>query len=159
MVIDDIAEFMSQIPKREKLLALDIGSKTIGLAVSDFTYKIASASTTIRRKKFSKDLVILQQEIKSHDTGGLVVGLPLNMDGSEGKTCQSIRQFVRNLLKEFDIPVIFHDERLTTHSAEQTLIKADVSRQKRALIIDKVAAAYILQSFLDKLNHQISKNN
>jgi len=154
MVICDISEFMSQIPKREKLLGLDIGSKTIGLAASDFTYKIASASKTIKRTKFSKDIVELHREIQAHDAGGLVVGLPLNMDGSEGKTCQSIRQFARNLLKEFDMPIIFHDERLTTHSAEQTLLEADVSRQKRSLIIDKVAAACILQSFLDKMNHQ-----
>ena len=154
MLIEDINEFFSLIPTKKRVLALDIGTKTIGLSISDFTYKIASSLLTIKRKKFTRDAEELIAIIHESDVGGLVVGLPINMDGSEGAKCQSVRQFVRNFLKIHDIPVAFHDERLSTCAAEGTLLEADMSRQKRKLVIDKVAASYILQPFLDKYNQQ-----
>ncbi len=134
------------------LLGLDLGTKTIGLALSDGALIVASPHSTIRRAKFTADAEALRGLVEQHGIGGLVIGLPVNMDGSEGPRCQSARQFATNLLERFDIPVAFWDERLSTAAVTRTLIEADVSRKRRAEVVDKMAAAYILQGALDRLS-------
>ena len=136
-----------------RLLGLDLGSKTIGLAISDPALMVASPIDTIRRTKFGKDAAELEQLMASRDVGGLVLGLPINMDGSEGPRCQSTRQFAANLDQHgTEQHIAFWDERLATAAVERVLIdEADMSRRKRASVIDKMAAAYILQGALDRL--------
>jgi len=146
---NDKDAFLKSIAKGKRLLGLDIGEKTIGLALSDTELNIASADETIKRKKFTKDAEILKSKIEEFDVGGLVIGLPLELNGNEGKKCQSVRQFGRNFQKLFEIPIFFQDERFSTVAAEETLLEADMSREKRKEVIDKVAASYILQNFLD----------
>lgn len=135
----------------QRLLGLDLGEKTIGLAVSDVERRIATALRTIRRTKFSRDAAELQATCTAHGIGGLVIGLPLNMNGSEGPRAQSTRAFVRNLKPVFDLPTAFLDERLSSVAAERAMIDADLSRSKRAQRIDAAAAAFILQGALDRL--------
>lgn len=149
MVIDKARTFFASLPDSCTLLGLDIGTKTIGLALSNTRWSIANPLDTIQRTKFSRDLELLQAYIQEHHVGGLVIGLPLHLDGSEGKKCQSVRQFARNLLKKFDIPILFQDERLTTMMAEETLEKSNLPPQKKKQHIDKIAASYILQIALD----------
>ena len=152
MTIVDISELPEVLPTSARLLGLDLGSKSIGLAISDSLFQIASPLETIHRRKFTVDATALKQVIDKRDIGGLILGLPRNMDGSEGPRCQSTRQFAANLLKKFDIPIAFWDERLSTVAVERILIdEADLSRQKRANGIDKMAASYILQGALDRL--------
>ena len=134
------------------LLGLDLGSKTIGIAVADPAGVIASPLTTIRRSKFTKDAEALKAIIDERQAGGLLLGLPISMDGSEGPRCQATRQFAENLLGRFEIAIAFWDERLSTAAVERLLIKeADMNRKRRAEVIDKMAAAYILQGALDSL--------
>jgi putative Holliday junction resolvase len=135
------------------LLGLDLGSKTIGLALSDPAFMVASPIDTIRRTKFGKDAAELDRLIADRGVGGLVLGLPINMDGSEGPRCQSTRQFATNLIQRgMEQPIVFWDERLSTAAVERVLIdEADMSRRKRADVVDKMAAAYILQGALDRL--------
>ncbi len=135
----------------QRLMGLDVGAKTIGIAFSDVRRVVATPRETIRRTKFTRDVETLRRLIEANDVGGLVIGLPINMDGSEGPRCQSVRQFAANLLAKIDIPVAFWDERLSTVAAERTLIEADVSRKRRAEVVDKMAAAYILQGALDRM--------
>ncbi len=135
----------------ERLMGLDVGAKTIGIAFSDVRRVVATPRETIRRSKFTDDAETLRRLIEANDVGGLVIGLPINMDGSEGPRCQSVRQFAANLLAKIDIPVAFWDERLSTVAAERALIEADVSRKRRAEVVDKMAAAYILQGALDRM--------
>lgn len=149
--VEDIRALKSQLKKRQRLLGIDPGTKTIGLALSDITLMIATPMETIRRKKFTKDIIRLKEIVAEQDVGGLVIGLPINMDGSEGPRCQSVRQFATNLAQHFDIPMAFWDERLSTAGVERTLLEADVSRAKRAEVIDKMAASYILQGALDAI--------
>jgi len=133
-------------------MGLDVGSKTIGIALADATLTVASPLETIRRSKFARDAERLAALIAEREVGGLVIGLPVNMDGSEGPRCQSVRQFARNLLERLDLPVAFWDERLSTAAVERMLVReADLSRQRRAVLVDKLAAAYILQGALDAL--------
>jgi len=134
-----------------RLLGLDVGSKTIGLALSDTTRAVATPLTTIKRIKFTRDVVELSEIIETHDISALVIGLPLNMDGSEGPRSQSVRAFARNLASHISLPVTFWDERLSTAAAERTLLEADASRKRRSEVIDKMAAAIILQGALDRL--------
>ena len=136
-----------------RLLGLDLGSKTIGLALSDPAFMVASPIDTIRRTKFGKDAAELDRLIADRGVGGLVLGLPINMDGSEGPRCQSTRQFATNLIQRgMEQPIVFWDERLSTAAVERVLIdEADMSRRKRADVVDKMAAAYILQGALDRL--------
>ena len=136
----------------QRLLGLDVGSKTIGLALSDPGRTIASPHTTIRRRKFAEDAETLRAIIGAFDVGGAVIGLPINMNGSEGPRCQSVRQFAANLQAKLDIEVAFWDERLSTVAATRALLDADVSRKRRGEVVDKLAAAYILQGALDNLN-------
>ena len=135
-----------------RILGLDVGTKTIGLALSDATRTVATPHRTIRRAKFAQDAGILRAVIDEMGVDALVIGLPLSMDGTEGPRCQSVRQFAANLLQTIDLPVAFWDERLSTAAVERMLIsEADMSRRRRAQVVDKTAAAYILQGALDAM--------
>lgn len=144
-------EALVTLPDHARLLGLDLGTKTIGLALSDVERQIASPLETIRRIKFSLDVVALLKIAEKHAVVGLVIGLPLNMDGSEGPRVQSTRAFVRNLVPLTSLPIVFWDERMSTLAVTRTLLDADASRAKRAAVVDKMAAAYILQGALDRL--------
>lgn len=137
--------------KNERLLGLDVGEKTIGLALSDVGRMIATPFKTINRGKFSKDADELLAIIKTQNVGGLVIGYPVNMDGTEGPRCQSIRQFARNLSEKTALPLLLSDERMSTMAVTRTMMDADLSRQRRAELVDKMAASYILQGVLDIL--------
>jgi putative pre-16S rRNA nuclease len=137
----------------QRLLGLDVGTKTIGMALSDTTRMVATPLDTIRRTRFRDDVQRLLSEIDRHGIGGIVVGLPIGLDGSEGPRAQGVRQFARNLLAHRDLPLAFWDERLSTAAVEREMIAADLTRKRRAEIIDKVAAAYILQGLLDRLRY------
>jgi len=155
MAIVEMNDLRTTIKRGERLLGLDLGSKTIGLAISDSGFMIASPLETIRRKKFTLDALALKAIIDERQIGGLVLGLPKNMDGSDGPRVQSTRQFAANLLERFDIPVAFWDERLSTMAVERVLVnEADMSRQKRNAVVDKMAASYILQGALDLMASQ-----
>jgi putative holliday junction resolvase len=151
MPILALSELRSALAPRQRLLGLDVGEKTIGLAVSDSDFKVAAPVETIRRTKFAADAARLAQLIAERAVGGLIVGLPVNMDGSEGPRCQSVRQFAANLLKRVELPIAFWDERLSTAAVTRAMIDLDVTRAKRAQAVDKMAAAYILQGALDAL--------
>ncbi len=146
-------ELRREIAPGSRLLGLDLGSKTIGLALSDPGLSVASPIDTIRRTKFGKDATALEHIVEERGVGGLVIGLPMNMDGTEGPRCQSTRQFAANLISRgFTLPMAFWDERLSTAAVERFLVdEADMSRRRRAQVVDKMAAAYILQGALDRL--------
>jgi len=135
--------------KRGRFLGFDVGTKTIGLALSDTKRTIATPFQVIHRTQWKKDAETLLKVIKEYHILGIIVGFPLNMDGTEGPRCQSIRQFIANLLSLTDLPVCLWDERLSTMAVTRTLLEADLSRAKRKNVVDKMAAAYILQGFLD----------
>jgi putative Holliday junction resolvase len=141
----------TDLPRGARLLGIDLGSKTIGLALSDVERRVATPFETIKRSKFAADAARLKAIAREHGVAGLLVGLPLNMDGSEGPRAQSTRAFVRNLEPILPLPVALWDERLTTAAVTRTLIEADASRARRAALIDKMAAAYLLQGALDRL--------
>jgi putative Holliday junction resolvase len=151
MIIEEMAEFATQLPPMRALIGLDLGEKTIGVAVSDSFLSVATPLETVRRKKFGVDAARLAEIIVDRNIGGLVLGLPRNMDGSEGPRCQSTRAFARNFDKLTPLPITFWDERLSTVAAERALLEADTSRKRRAEVIDHVAAGYILQGVLDRL--------
>ncbi len=144
-------EFHAALAPGARLMGLDIGTKTIGVAVSDVNRSVGSALETIRRGKFRDDSARMAEIIADYGVGGIVIGLPLNMDGSEGPRAQSARAYARNLAAATGLPVLLWDERLSTVAAERALIAADTSRKRRAAVIDQVAAAYILQGALDRL--------
>ncbi len=154
MSIRNISELKSLIKRGDRLLGLDIGTKTIGLAIADATHTIASPMDTIRRTKFTKDAEELFKVIDGRQVGALVLGLPLNMDGSEGPRCQSVRQFAANLLQKRDLEMGFWDERLSTAAVTRTLLEADASRKRRDELVDKLAASYILQGALDMMRRE-----
>jgi len=139
--------------KEGRILGCDVGEKTIGLALSDKTRMIATPLSVILRTKWKKDSEVLLKILDEHSIVGVVVGFPLNMDGSEGPRCQSTRQFVNNLLLLKDLPVCLWDERLSTVAVTRTLLEADMSRSKRSKVVDKMAASYILQGLLDAIRH------
>jgi putative Holliday junction resolvase len=145
------ADAVAGLPPRVPIIGLDLGSKTIGVAISDITRKIASPLETISRRKFTQDAERIAFLITRENAGLLVLGLPLNMDGSEGPRAQSTRAFARNLRKTIAIPIAFWDERLSTAAVERMLISADASRARRSAVVDKLAATYILQSALDSI--------
>lgn len=153
MILADFAAFAAACPPGRALMGLDFGEKTIGVAVSDLAARVASPLETVRRKKFTLDAAHLAEIVAGRAIGGIVLGLPLNMDGSEGPRCQSTRAFARNLDGLLGLPIGFWDERLSTVAAERALLEADTSRKRRAEVIDHVAAAYILQGALDRLRH------
>jgi putative Holliday junction resolvase len=134
-----------------RLLGLDVGTKTIGMALSDVTRSVATPYHTVRRTKFTEDASAIEAAIEEHEVGAVVIGLPLNLDGSEGPRAQSTRAFARNLAARIAVPILFWDERLSTAAVERHLIEADASRKRRAEVIDRMAAAYILQGALDRL--------
>ena len=155
MAIVDITELRAAVPTGKRLLGLDLGSKTIGLAICDSSFAIASPLETLRRHKFTQDAIDLEALIAERDVGGLVLGLPRNMDGSEGPRAQSTRQFAVNLMGRSDIPIAFWDERLSTVAVERLLIdEADLSRRKRGDVVDKMAASYILQGAINLIAAQ-----
>lgn len=159
MAVDpsDIDTLAARIGGHQRLLGLDLGTKTIGLALSDVARKIATPLEVVRRRKFTLDAGRLVEIAAQFDVAALVVGLPLNMDGSEGPRAQATRAFVRNLAAITPLPCCFWDERLSTAAVTRCLIEQDISRAKRALSIDKVAAAYILQGALDRLNRRVAE--
>ena len=144
-------EFAKAAPETGALFGLDLGTKTIGIAVSDTSRMVASPLVTLKRIKFGKDAEALLKLAAERGVVGIVLGLPLNMDGSEGPRAQSTRAFARNLARLTDLPIGFWDERLSTAAVTRTLLEADASRARRAEVVDKMAAAYILQGALDRL--------
>ena len=153
MIKADLSELKSALQPGQRLLGLDLGEKTIGLALSDTLRTVATPFKTLKRGKFAVDASALGDLILEHGIGGLIVGLPLNMDGSEGPSVQSARAFARNFAKVSECPIAFMDERLSTAAVTRTLIDADASRRRRSEVVDKMAAAYILQGALDRMRH------
>jgi putative Holliday junction resolvase len=154
MTIVEPSEMKSALPPRGRLLGFDLGTKTIGLAVSDSMLMVSSPLETLRRTKFTADAEKLLALIAEKEVGGLVLGLPRNMDGSEGPRAQSTRAFANNMAGKVDLPITFWDERLTTAEAERVLIDhADMNRKRRGEVIDKMAASIILQNYLDFLRN------
>ncbi|MCC0046638.1 MAG: Holliday junction resolvase RuvX [Defluviimonas sp.] len=153
MICETIEDFLAALPPVRAVAGLDLGEKTIGVAVSDRMLSVASPLQTIRRTKFTKDAEALLALVAARELGGLVLGLPRNMDGTEGPRCQSTRAFARNLSRLTDMPIGFWDERLSTVAAERALLEADTSRKRRSEVIDHVAAGYILQGALDRIGH------
>ena len=146
-----LPELAALLTPSQRLLGLDLGEKTIGLALSDTTRSVATPFQTLKRGKFKADAAVLTRLITQHGIGALIVGLPLNMDGSDGPSAQSARAFTRNFAAVSDCPVVLVDERLSTAAVTRTLIDADASRRRRGEVVDKMAAAYILQGALDQL--------
>ncbi|GEP05931.1 Holliday junction resolvase RuvX [Methylobacterium oxalidis] len=151
MTADEILAFAEASRGGARLIGIDLGTKTIGLALSDLGRTIATPLETIRRVKFTQDALRLKALCGQHAVGGLVMGLPLNMDGSAGPRVQSTRAFVRNLKPLLDLPVLYWDERLSTAVVTRALIEADASRARRGELVDKLAATYILQGCLDAM--------
>lgn len=153
MIHDVFEDFAAALPPVSALMGLDLGTKTIGVAVSDRIGAVATPLETVKRKKFSTDAARLLEIIQARDISGILLGLPRNMDGTEGPRCQSTRAFARNLMQLTDLPISFWDERLSTVAAEKALLEADTTRKRRAEVIDHVAASYILQGALDRMRH------
>jgi putative Holliday junction resolvase len=153
MSVVELANLKAQLSPGARLLGLDLGEKTIGLALSDTLLSIATPMETLPRGKFSVDATKIDAIIAAQGVGGLVVGLPLNMNGTEGPSAQSARAFARNFSARSQIPIVFWDERLSTAAVTRTLIDADASRKRRAEVVDKMAAAFILQGAIDRLRH------
>lgn len=150
LTMDDLS---ARLSSGGRLLGLDLGTKTIGLALSDILRIVATPLETIKRTKFTKDAERLLEICEEHSVAALVIGLPLNLDGSEGPRSQATRAFARNLSGKTDLPMVFWDERLSTVAVERTLLEADASRKRRAEVIDKMAAGFILQGALDRLSN------
>ncbi|MCA0847605.1 Holliday junction resolvase RuvX [Salipiger thiooxidans] len=153
MIHEQIEDFAATLPPMRALAGLDLGTKTIGVALSDRLLTVATPLQTVKRKKFTEDAARLVEILRQREIAGVVLGLPRNMDGSEGPRCQSTRAFARNFSQLWDGPITFWDERLSTVAAERALLEADTSRRKRAELIDHVAASYILQGVLDRLRN------
>ncbi|WP_334128716.1 Holliday junction resolvase RuvX [Sneathiella sp.] len=151
MLLDNPTHLKHLLPRDKRLLGMDPGTKTIGLAISDTALKVSTPLMTIQRTKFKADAAEIARIVEEWNIGGFVIGLPINMDGSEGPRCQSIRQFQKNLEALFDLPMYFQDERLSTVAVTRTMLEADASRAKRAKAVDKMAAAFILQGALDAM--------
>jgi putative Holliday junction resolvase len=151
MILDSPAALKAAVAPGARLIGLDVGTKTIGLALSDTRLVIASPLDTIRRRRFRDDMATLLAEIDRHGVGGVVIGLPLALDGRDSPRTQSVRAFARNLMTLRDLPALLWDERLSTAAVTREMIAADMTRKRRAEIVDKVAAAYILQGCLDAM--------
>jgi putative Holliday junction resolvase len=151
MILGNPAALKVAVPPGARLIGLDLGTKTIGLALSDTRLVIASPLDTIRRRRFRDDMAALFGEIDRHGIGGVVIGLPLALSGGDTPRTQSVRAFARNLLALRDLPALFWDERMSTAAVTRGMIAADMTRKRRAEIVDKVAAAYILQGCLDAM--------
>lgn len=153
MAIVELVQIRALVGKGLRVMGLDLGTKTIGLALSDVNWTIATPLETIRRVKFTPDVEALLGLAARHDVGALLIGLPKNMDGTEGPRAQSTRSFVRNLVPKTPLPIVFWDERMSTQAVTRTLLAADASRARRAELVDKMAAAFILQGALDRLGY------
>ena len=153
MILEDVAEFLAALPRDRAVCGLDLGDKTIGFAVSDLRRRVATPVLVIRRVKFTEDAARLMALVAERALAGIVLGLPLNMDGSEGPRVQSTRAFARNLVRLTDLPITYWDERLSTVAAERALLEGDASRAKRRQVIDQVAAGFILQGALDRMGY------
>ncbi len=152
MAVLDLLDLPAALPAHAPLIGLDLGEKTIGVAVSDVTRSIASPLVLLRKSKFTEEAAQLFALMTERGAGGVVIGLPVNMDGTEGTRCQSNRAFARNLLRLKDLPIAFWDERWSSVAVNRMLIEeADLTRKKRAEVVDRAAAAYILQGALDRL--------
>jgi putative Holliday junction resolvase len=151
MSVVTLSDLKQKLSPGQRLLGLDLGEKTIGLALSDTLATIATPMETLPRGKFSNDAAKILSLIAEPNIGALVIGLPLNMDGSDGPSAQSARAFARNFAAKSDVAIVLQDERLSTAAVTRTLLEADSSRAKRARVVDKMAAAYILQGALDRL--------
>ena len=156
MIINNIKDLSGHLADRTALMGLDLGTKTIGVAISDDRRLVASALDVVLRKKFSIDAAILASLSIEYKVSGIILGLPLNMNGTEGPRCQSTRQFAVNLDEKTKIPIAFWDERLSTQAVEKHLISHDVSRRRRKKVVDKLAAQFILQGALDFLQNEQS---
>lgn len=153
-ILEDMLALPQKLQRGHIIMGLDLGTKTIGIALSDTNFTIASPNDTIKRQKFSLDARSLLEIIEKRQVGGLVMGYPLNMDGSVGPRAQATRAFIRNLAKiegAPSLPIVLWDERLSTAAVTRTLLDADASRARRAELVDKLAATYILQGYLDFL--------
>ncbi|MDK9694919.1 MAG: Holliday junction resolvase RuvX [Siculibacillus sp.] len=146
-----LSDLAARLPASARLIGLDLGAKTIGLALSDLGRRIATPMETIRRRKFSLDVADLLAICEKQQVAAMVIGLPLNMDGSEGPRAQATRAFVRNLVPLTTLPIAWWDERLSTTAVTRTLLEADTSRARRAEVVDKMAASFILQGALDRM--------
>jgi putative holliday junction resolvase len=152
MAVVELTEFPALLPRYGALIGLDLGEKTIGVAVSDAMRTVATPLTLIRKTKFTDDAGALFRLIDERDVAGLVIGLPVNMDGTEGPRCQSSRAFGRNLLRLRDLPIAFWDERMSTMAVNRFLIdEVDLNRARRSEVVDKMAAGWILQGALERL--------
>lgn len=154
MAICNPADLPQILKRGQRVLGLDVGTKTIGLALSDTLLMVATPLRTVRRARFKTDAAEVLREVDAHGVGALAIGLPISLEGRESPRSQSVRQFARSLLEVRDLPVTFWDERLSTAAVERTMIEADLTRRRRREIIDRTAAAYILQGLLDRLAHQ-----
>ncbi len=153
MICGDIQGFHAALPPNRGIAGLDLGEKTIGVAISDLRRSVATPVTIIRRVKFTEDAAQLLALLTARNVAGILLGLPLNMDGSEGPRVQSTRAFARNLTGLTELPIFYWDERLSTVAATRALLEADASRKRRKEVIDQVAASYILQGALDRMGH------
>jgi putative Holliday junction resolvase len=153
VILEDIQDFAAALPAGRAIAGLDLGDKTIGVALSDLRRSVATPIEVIRREKFTLDAARLLALLTGRQVCGILLGLPLNMDGSAGPRVQSTHAFARNLANLTDLPIGFWDERLSTVAAERALLEADTSRKRRKEVIDQVAAGYILQGALDRLAH------
>lgn len=147
----EIEDFKAAVAPGQRLIGLDLGTKTIGVALSDTMRSVATPMVVLKKAKLKEDVAALQAIIDEHGVGAIVLGLPKNMDNSEGPRAQSTRAFARNIEERLGLPVLMWDERLSTAAVTRTLIEADASRKRRAEVVDKMAAAYILQGALDRL--------
>lgn len=151
MITEAAAEFRDALPSGGRLAGLDVGSKTVGVALCDAQWTFATAAETVKRTKFSKDLERLKTIFAEQHIAGLVIGLPLNLDGTDSPQTQSTRAFARNVDQELDLPILLRDERWSTQAVERAMIEQDVTRKKRAARVDAAAAAFILQGAIDAL--------
>jgi len=154
MTVRKLIDFVELLPPNRRVIGLDIGEKTVGVALSDLSRTVATPMETLEVRKFSKTAIQILDICVEHEVAALIIGLPINMDGTEGPRCQSVRQFARNLEAHFDMEMAFWDERLSTVAVTKTMLEADLSREKRSKNVDKLAASYILQGALDFIqNH------
>lgn len=150
-IYKNVKEIKPLLPKRCRLAGLDVGTKTIGIATSDFSHSISTPLLTIERKKLATDIAQLKKTIEKEEIGALVIGWPVNMDGTEGPKCQSVMQFIKNISSGIELPFALWDERMSTQAVTRTMLAADLSRARRKELVDKMAATYILQGALDAL--------
>jgi putative Holliday junction resolvase len=155
----NLEDFVKSLEQNRRLLAIDYGSKKLGIALSDISLTIASPLTIINRINLSKDIDAIMRLIKEHQIVGLVFGFPITMDGIEKQACQDVRLFTTKFLTKHQIPIYFQDERLSTRAATRVLIESNINRKKRDLIDDKIAACFILQGALDKINYYKNKHD